>query len=95
MFPFLKKARPIYGFLSITVFINQAYVLYFLSSNQPVPADLVVLTVILINLIAFLFALVVMWDELGDRSWFKHSPIKPSESAKSKLKENEHEDSSQ
>jgi hypothetical protein len=65
MLPFLKKVRPIYGLLSFTCFANQAYVLYFLNSNQYIPSgDLVVFTVSLTNLIVLLYVLVLMWREL-------------------------------
>jgi Gpi18-like mannosyltransferase len=93
MFPFLKKTRLIYGFLSITCLVNQAYVLHFLNNNQYIQSgDLVALTVTLINLMAFLYVLVLMWDELKGRSWFRITPIKIGESAKAEVKENENQD---
>jgi len=77
MFPFLKKTRLIYGVLSVTCFVNQAYVLYFLNNNQFIQSgDLVALTVTLINLMAFIYVLVLLWDELKGRSWIRISPIK-------------------
>ncbi|MBN1244927.1 glycosyltransferase family 39 protein [Candidatus Bathyarchaeota archaeon] len=93
-FPFLKKTRPIYAVLSFTFFVNQAYVLSFLNSaNQFIPAgDPIVLAVSSINLIVFLYVLVLIWDELKGRSWFKISPIKISGSVKEEAKENEHQD---
>jgi len=93
MFPFLKKTRLIYGVLSATCLVNQAYVLYFLNNNQYIQSgDLVALTVTLINLMVFLYVLVLLWDELKGRSWFRISPIKIGRSTKSEAKENEHQD---
>jgi hypothetical protein len=93
MFPFLKKTRSIYGFLSITCLVNQAYVLHFLNNNQYVQSgDLVALTVTLINLTVFIYALMLLWDELKGRSWFRISPIKIGESAKAEVEKNEHQD---
>lgn len=96
MFPFLKKTRLIYGVLSATCLVNQAYVLYFLNNNQYIQSgDLVALTVTLINLMAFLYVLVLLWDELKGRSWFRISPIKIGESAETEAEENEHQDGPQ
>jgi hypothetical protein len=67
MFPFAKKVRPIYAVLTFTCFANQAYVLHFLNSDQFIQfGDPVVLVVTLINLVAFLYALMLMmWDLRG------------------------------
>ena len=93
MFPFLKKTRLIYGVLSATCFVNQAYVLYFLNNNQFIQSgDLVALTVSLINLVTFMYVLILMWDELKRRSWIRMSPIKIGENAKVEVDENEHQD---
>jgi Gpi18-like mannosyltransferase len=95
-FPFLKKTRYIYGFLSITFLVNQAYVLYFLNNDLFIPrGDFVALTVSLINLIAFLYVLMLMWVELKGRSWFRIAPIKIGGSTKAEAKANEHQDSPQ
>ena len=69
--PFIKKIRPLYVALTATLFINEAYVLSFLNSADPFikQGDLVVISVSIINLIVFLYALVLMWDELKGRSW--------------------------
>jgi Gpi18-like mannosyltransferase len=69
--PFVKKIRPLYVALTATLFINEAYVLSFLNSADPFikQGDLVVISVSIINLIVFLYALVLMWDELKGRSW--------------------------
>ena len=82
MFLFIKKARPLYLVLTATCLINQAYVLYWLNAYADVDyspnltGDPVVLAVSLINLIVFLYVLVLIWDELKGRSWFKMTPIK-------------------
>ena len=77
MFPFLKKTRLIYGVLSVTCLVNQAYVLHFLNNNQFIQSgDLVALTVTLINLMAFIYVLVLLWDELKGRSWIRIRSIK-------------------
>ena len=54
--------------------------------------DPVTITVTLINLIAFLYVLVLMWDELKGRSWFRINPIKIGSITKAEAKENEHQD---
>ena len=93
MFPFLKKTRLIYGVLSATCFVNQAYVLYFLNNNQFIQSgDLVALTVTLINLGIFMYVLILMWDELKGRSWIRISSIKIGKNAKVEVDENEHQD---
>jgi dolichyl-phosphate-mannose-protein mannosyltransferase len=72
MFPFIKKARLFYVVLTGTFLVNQAYVLYYLNLGQFIPnGDLVVLAVSVINLIMFLYASVLMWDELKARQWLK------------------------
>jgi hypothetical protein len=79
--------------LSATCLVNQAYVLHFLNNNQYIQSgDLVALTVTLINLMAFLYVLVLLWDELKGRSWFRINPIKIGRSGKAEAKENEHQD---
>jgi len=100
MFPFLKKTRPLYAILTATCLINQAYVLYWLNvyadAGYPygpnLSGDPVTITVTLINLIAFLYVLVLMWDELKGRSWFRINPIKIGSITKAEAKENEHQD---
>jgi Gpi18-like mannosyltransferase len=92
--PFVKKIRPLYVALTATLFINESYVLSFLNSADPFikQGDLVVLAVSVINLIVFLYVLVLMWDELKGRSWIRISPVKIGESAKAEVEENEHQD---
>ena len=69
MVPFLKKTRLLYAVLTATLFINEAYVLSFLNSADPFikQGDWVVLSVSLINLLVFLYVLVLMWDEFKGR----------------------------
>jgi Gpi18-like mannosyltransferase len=75
MYPFVKKARPLYVILTTTLFVNQAYVLYYLNLNQFIPSgDLVVLVISIINLIMFLYGSVQLWNELRG-----HSLTKPSD----------------
>jgi len=71
--PFAKKIRLLYVALTATLLINQAYVLTFLNSTDPfIPqGDLVVLSVSVINLILFLYASVLLWDELKGRRSLK------------------------
>jgi hypothetical protein len=100
MFMFLKKARPLYVILTATCLVNQAYVLYWLNAyaaagytyGPNLTGDPVVIAVSLINLMAFLYVLVLLWDELKGRSWFRINPIKIGRSTKSEAKENEHQD---
>jgi Gpi18-like mannosyltransferase len=100
MFLFLKKMRPLYVVLTATLLANVSYVLYWLNVyaaagytySPNLTGDPVVIAVSLINLIAFLYVLVLMWDELKGRSWFKVNPIKIGRSTKTEAKENEHQD---
>jgi dolichyl-phosphate-mannose-protein mannosyltransferase len=100
MFVFLKKARSLYVVLTATLFVNMSYVLYWLNAyvaagytySPNLSGDPVVLAVSVINLIAFLYVLVLMWNELTGRSWFRITPIKIGRSAKEEAKENEHQD---
>jgi hypothetical protein len=70
--PLTKKVRLIYAILTATLFVNQAYVLYYLNNGAFIPSgDLVVLAVSVINLIMFLYATVLMWDEFRGRQILK------------------------
>ncbi len=79
---FLKKTRPLYGILTATCFVNQAYVLYWLNVysaagySPDLSGDPVVLAISVINLIVFLYVSVMMWDELKGRSWSMMTPAK-------------------
>jgi hypothetical protein len=84
MFPFVKKIRPLYVVLTGTLLANVAYVLYWLNvyanagkdSSPNLTGDPVVLAVSLINLITFLYLLVLTWDELKGRSWLRIGALK-------------------
>jgi Gpi18-like mannosyltransferase len=100
LFPFIKKTRPLYAVLTGTLLVNVSYVLYWLNVyvaagytySPDLSGDPVVLAVSVINLIVFLYVLVLMWDELKGRSWLKIDPIKIGGSAQEEEKENEHQD---
>jgi Gpi18-like mannosyltransferase len=78
MFPFSKKVRLIYAALTFTCLANQAYVLHFLNSEQFIQfGDPVVLVVTLINLVAFLYALMLM---IGDLRGQKLGQVQSSQS---------------
>jgi Gpi18-like mannosyltransferase len=99
LFPFIKKTRALYVVLTATLFVNISYVLYWLnvyatagySYGPNLSGDPVVLAVSVINLIAFLYVFVLMWDELKGRSWFRINPITKGRSAKAEAKENENQ----
>jgi Gpi18-like mannosyltransferase len=93
MVPFLKQTRLLYGVLTTTLFINEAYVLSFLNSADPFieQGDLVVLSVSLINLLVFLYVLVLMWDEFKGRP-FRITAAATDGSTKQEEKENELQD---
>jgi Gpi18-like mannosyltransferase len=82
LIPFTKKVRLLYATLTVTLFVNQAYVLYYLNNDAFIPSgDLVVLAVSVINLIMFLYATVLMWDEFRGRSLLKTAePLNKNES---------------
>jgi Gpi18-like mannosyltransferase len=80
--PFLKKTRFLYVGLTTTLFINEAYVLSFLNSADPFikQGDLVVLAVSLINLLLFIYTIMLMWNEFKGQSWCTITPIKTGRS---------------
>jgi Gpi18-like mannosyltransferase len=85
MFPFIKKARPLYVALTATLFINEAYVLYWLNASYPNAApnltgDPIVLAVSVINLLMLIYASILMWDELKGRRLLKGEPAESSQS---------------
>lgn len=83
MFPFIKKAKPLYVVLTGTLLVNQAYVLYYLNLGAFIPSgDLVVLAVSVINLVMFFYASVLLWDELKGRPLFKTEPAALTQSQK-------------
>jgi Gpi18-like mannosyltransferase len=64
MFPFSEKMRPILYILSFTYLMNQAYVMYFLNTNQFIPnGDPFALTLSLINSIMFIYVFTMAWRE--------------------------------
>jgi Gpi18-like mannosyltransferase len=98
MFPFIKKTRALYAILTVTIFANMSYVLYWLNIYAGSPygpnlsGDPVVLAVSLINLVAFMYVLILMWDQLKGRSWLRIKSIKTVGNAKEEAKENENQD---
>ncbi|MCW4030000.1 MAG: glycosyltransferase family 39 protein [Candidatus Bathyarchaeota archaeon] len=80
MFPLLKKTRLLYGVLTATLFVNEAYVLNALVAAYPGFADLrgdpVVLAVSVINLLMLVYAVYLMWNELKGQGWLKAHPAK-------------------
>lgn len=84
MFPLFKRTRILYVALTATLLVNQAYVLYWLNASFPNAApnltgDPVVVAVSVINLIMFLYASVLMWNELRGRQWLKTQGAKLSQ----------------
>jgi Gpi18-like mannosyltransferase len=80
IFPFLKKTRLLYVALTITCFVNQAYVLNALVAAYPNAANLtgdpVSLIVSLINSIAFLYVLMLMMEALWGRKWLSRIDLR-------------------
>jgi len=74
LIPFVKKMRPVYAILSGTYLINQAYVLSFLNANSYIAdGDPVVFILSLINLVVFLYVLLLTWRALGGNKWLSSS----------------------
>jgi Gpi18-like mannosyltransferase len=81
--PFAKKVRLLYATLTATLFINQAYVLYYLNMNAFIPSgDFVVLAISVINLIMFLYASALLLGELKGRRIQDTAEPKPTEQTK-------------
>jgi len=80
MFPFINKTRPLYVVLTATCFVNQAYVLNALVNAYPYGANLsgdpVVFIVSLINLVAFLYVLMLMANGLWGKKWLPQIDLK-------------------
>jgi Gpi18-like mannosyltransferase len=79
MFPLIKRVRPLYVALTATLFINEAYVLYWLNKSYPNAApnltgDPIVVAVSVINLLMLAYASILMWD---NRTWLKNEPVTP------------------
>ena len=83
MFPFLKKTRPLFVVLTGTCLVNQAYVLYWLNAyanagysyGPNLTGDPIALIVSLINLIAFVYVLMLMVGELWGKKWLSPNHI--------------------
>jgi Gpi18-like mannosyltransferase len=90
LFPFVKKTRPLYLILTGTCFANQAYVLYWLNAyieagynySPNFTGDPVAIIVTLINLVTFLYALVLMHGELNGRLLTQNYPETPTNNTK-------------
>jgi len=99
MLMFLKKTRLLYGVLTATCFVNQAYVLYWLNAYNAagytygpnLSGDPVVLAVSVTNLIVFLYVLVLMWYALKGRSWSAINPAKTDRNTEQEGNENENQ----
>jgi len=80
MFPFLKRTRPLYAVLTATCFVNQAYVLNALMAAYPSGANLtgdpVVFIVSLINSVALVYVLMLMFGELGGKKRLNSESVK-------------------
>jgi Gpi18-like mannosyltransferase len=81
--PFVKKVRPIYIISSVTLFINQAYVLYYLNLGTFISqGDPIVLIVSSINVILLMYVLSILWDELKGCGFFKKERTKSMQDKK-------------
>jgi Gpi18-like mannosyltransferase len=81
MFPLIKRSRPLYVALTATLFINEAYILYWLNKSYPNAApnltgDPIVVAVSAINLLMLAYASIIMWER---RTWLKSEPVTPSQ----------------
>ncbi|MCW3983417.1 MAG: glycosyltransferase family 39 protein [Candidatus Bathyarchaeota archaeon] len=77
-----KKSRVIYAALTGTVLANQAYILYWLNVSYPnaspnLTGDPVVLAVSVINLVLFLYGVMLMYSELRAQSSLQAKPTEP------------------
>ncbi len=65
LIPFVKTMRPVYAVLSGTCLVNQAYVLSILNNSSFIAdGDPVVIIVSAINLVVFLYVLLLTWSSL-------------------------------
>ena len=78
MFPLLKKTRLLYVALTATLFVNQAYVLYWLNVSYPyapnLTGDPVAIVVSVINLLMLAYASILMGFELKGYRRLKAEP---------------------
>jgi hypothetical protein len=85
MFPFVKRARPLYVGVTATLLINEAFVLYWLNASYPNFANLynapyggpIIVAVSAINLLMLVYASIVLWNK---RTWLKTEPAPLNES---------------
>ncbi len=83
MFPFVKRARLLYGVITVTFLTNVAYVLYWLNLylslgynySPNLSGDIVVLTIAVINVITFLYGSLLLWNELKGKEVLKTEPL--------------------
>jgi len=82
IFPLLKRTRLLYVVLTGTLFVNEAYVLYWLNLYYPyapnLTGDPVVIAVSVINLLMLAYASILMWFELQGRGWLKPEQVAPT-----------------
>ena len=80
MLPFLKRTRPLYAVLTATCFVNQAYVLNALMAAYPSGANLtgdpMIFIVSLINSVALVYVLMLMFGELGSKKRLNSESVK-------------------
>ena len=84
LFPFIKRTRLLYVALTGTLFINEAFVLYWLNVSYPNFANLysapygglIVVSVSAINLLMLVYASILM---LNKDIWLKSEPATPSQ----------------
>lgn len=81
MFPLIKRTRLLYVALTATLFINEAYVLYWLNKSYPnatpnLTGDPIVVAVSVINLLMLVYASILMWHK---GTWLKSEPETPSQ----------------
>ena len=79
MFPFIKKTRLFYSVITLSFLTNLAYVLYWMNLyanagynvSPNLSGDLVVIIVSIINVIMFLYGLLLLWSELKGKTLLK------------------------
>lgn len=99
IFPFTKKARALYVIITATLLVNVSYVLYWLNAyvnagytyGPNLSGDPVVLVVSMVNLITFLYASLLMWDELRGKSRLKDEPLTIGKNSKREVIQSEPE----
>ena len=69
LIPFIKKIRPVYAILSGTYLMNQAYVLSLFYADSYIATGDPVIFICLINLIVFVYVLLLMLKALKGNKW--------------------------